>query len=63
MKSNFNKKVAITFVLNGSIIGDDNLTLLRLQKALKTTFPATKITDLKLMSLVKDITSNMSNES
>lgn len=63
MKSNSNKKVAISFVLNGTITGDDSFTLLRLQRAIKTTFPAAEITDLKLMSLIKDITPNISNES
>lgn len=57
-----NKKVAISFILNGTITGDDSFTLLRLQRAIKITFPAAEITDLKLMSLIKDMTSNISNE-
>lgn len=62
MKSN-SKRVAVAFVLDGTITGDDNFTLLRLQRALKTTFPAAKVTDIKLMSVIENTSLKSPNES
>lgn len=63
MKSKSDKRVAVTFVLDGTITGDDSFTLLRIQRALKTTFPAAKVTDLKIMSLIEETATTSSNES
>lgn len=63
MKSSSNKKVAVTFVLEGTIIGNDCITFLRLRKALNSTFPAAKVTDLKIMSAIENINTLSSNES
>lgn len=48
------KKVAVYFVLDGLITGPDEFTFLRIQKMLRTTFPAAKIADMKVMSLIEE---------
>lgn len=60
MKTKSNKRVVVSFVLDGTITGDDSFILLRLHRALSSTFPAAKVTDLKIMSLIKETITNES---
>lgn len=57
------KRIAVTFVLDGTITGNDDFTLFRIQRALKTSFPASKITDLKLMSFIEETSPTPVHES
>lgn len=61
--SNSDKRIAVMFVLNGIITGNDDFTLFRIQRAMKLAFPAVKLTNLKLMSVVEQDPHETSNES
>jgi hypothetical protein len=44
-----NRKIALSFTLDGFIIGDNEITIQRILKVLKTTFPATKIKFIQII--------------